>query len=165
MYDEKIALLIDGQWCDGSEGKSEALLNPATGEEIGRVPHASKTDLDRALAAADRGFKVWKAMTPHERYKIIMKAADLIEADVERIARILTMENGKPLAEARGEILFSVEATRWYAEEGKRAYGRVVPGRLPNQRQIVLKEPVGVVAAFAAWNFPASNVIRKLAGL
>ncbi|RDV04663.1 NAD-dependent succinate-semialdehyde dehydrogenase [Undibacter mobilis] len=164
MYDEKIALLIDGQWCDGSEGKSEALLNPATGEEIGRVPHASKADLDRALAAADRGFKVWKAMTPHERYKIIMKAADLIEADVERIARILTMENGKPLAEARGEILFSVEATRWYAEEGKRAYGRVVPGRLPNQRQIVLKEPVGVVAAFAAWNFPASNVIRKMAG-
>ncbi len=164
MYEERIALLIDGVWSEGSDGKSEALLNPATGEEIARVPHASATDLDRALAAAEKGFKVWKAMTAIERCRIMMKAADLIDADIERIARVLTMENGKPLAEARGEIAFSAEATRWYAEEGKRAYGRIVPGRISNQRQIVLKEPVGVVAAFAAWNFPASNVIRKLAG-
>ncbi|MBN9548936.1 MAG: NAD-dependent succinate-semialdehyde dehydrogenase [Alphaproteobacteria bacterium] len=164
MYDEKIQLLINGVWRDGSEGKSQPLINPATGEEIARVPHASPADLDEALASADRGFRVWKAMTAIDRYRIMMKAADLIDADNERIARILTMENGKPLVEARGEVAFSADATRWYAEEGKRAYGRIVPGRLPNQRQIVLKEPVGVVAAFAAWNFPASNVIRKLAG-
>lgn len=164
MYDEHIALLIDGVWREGSEGKSQPLVNPASGEEIARVPHASPADLDAALAAAERGFRVWKAMTAIERYRIMMKAADLIDADLERIARVLTMENGKPLAEARGEVAFSADVTRWYAEEGKRAYGRIVPGRLPNQRQIVLKEPVGVVAAFAAWNFPASNVIRKLAG-
>ena len=164
MYDEQIALLIDGVWRAGSEDKSQPLLNPATGEEIARVPHASSADLDEALVAAEKGFRVWKAMTAIERYRIMMKAADLIDADIERIARNLTMENGKPLAEARGEVAFSADVTRWYAEEGKRAYGRIVPGRLPNQRQIVLKEPVGVVAAFAAWNFPASNVIRKLAG-
>ncbi|SNB77131.1 succinate-semialdehyde dehydrogenase / glutarate-semialdehyde dehydrogenase [Arboricoccus pini] len=164
MYDEKIQLLIDGVWREGSEGKSQPLVNPATGEEMASVPHASSADLDEALAAADKGFRVWKSMTAIERYRIMMKAADLIDADLERIARLLTMENGKPLVESRGEVAFSADATRWYAEEGKRAYGRIVPGRIANQRQIVLKEPVGVVAAFAAWNFPASNVIRKVAG-
>lgn len=164
MYDEKIELFIDGVWRQGSGGRSQAVLNPATGEEIARVPHASPDDLEQALVAAEKGFRVWKDKTAIERYRIMMKAADLIDADSDRIAHVLTMENGKPLAEARAEISFAADATRWYAEEGKRAYGRIVPGRLPNQRQIVLKEPVGVVVAFAAWNFPASNVIRKLAG-
>ncbi|MGA0542849.1 NAD-dependent succinate-semialdehyde dehydrogenase [Neotabrizicola sp. VNH66] len=164
MYEEKIELLIDGTFRQGSEGKSQPLLNPATGEEIATVPHASPADLDAALAAADRAFPLWKAETPLARYKILMKAADLIDQRLETIARVLTMENGKPLAEARGEIAFSAEATRFYAEEGKRSYGRIVPGRVPGQRQMVHKEPVGVVVAFAAWNFPASNVIRKVAG-
>ncbi|MBL4930024.1 NAD-dependent succinate-semialdehyde dehydrogenase [Fuscibacter oryzae] len=164
MYEEKIQLLIDGTFRDGSEGKSQPLLNPATGEQIATVPHASPTDLDQALAAAERAFAAWKAETAITRYKIMMKAADLIDQRLETIARVLTMENGKPLAESRGEVAFSAEATRWYAEEGKRVYGRIVPGRVVGQRQMVLKEPVGVVVAFAAWNFPASNVIRKVAG-
>lgn len=164
MYDERIELFIDGIWREGSEGKSQPLLNPATGEEIARVPYASGSDLDAALQAAQKAFGIWKAMTAIERYRIMMKTADLIDAENERIARVLTMENGKALTESRMEVAFAADATRWYAEEGKRAYGRIVPGRLPNQRQIVLKEPVGVVAAFAAWNFPASNVIRKVAG-
>lgn len=162
LYDEKIELLIDGEWCQGSTGESEVLENPATGEALGTVPHASDADLARALDAAQRGFKVWKAMTAQARYVIMMKAAELIEARKERIGRLLTLENGKPLAEAVPEVQFAADATRWYAEEGKRAYGRIVPARTPNVRQIVLKEPVGPVAAFAAWNFPASNVIRKI---
>jgi succinate-semialdehyde dehydrogenase/glutarate-semialdehyde dehydrogenase len=164
MYTETLALLIDGNWRDGSEGKGEPLINPATGEVIGTVPHASIADLDEALAASARGFKVWKAMTALQRYQIMSKAADLIEARKPEIARNLTLENGKILPEAIGEVQFAADATRWYAEEGKRAYGRIVPARLPGIRQMVFKEPVGPVAAFAAWNFPASNVIRKIAG-
>ncbi|SON54357.1 Alpha-ketoglutaric semialdehyde dehydrogenase [Hartmannibacter diazotrophicus] len=164
MYDEKIELLIDGEWCQGSDGKAEDLINPATEEVLAEVPHASVADLDRALAASARGFKVWKAMTAQARHVIMMKAAELIEARKERIGRLLTMENGKPLAEAVPEVQFAADATRWYAEEGKRAYGRIVPARLPGVRQMVVKEPVGPVVAFAAWNFPSSNVIRKVAG-
>ncbi len=154
MYDETIDLLIDGVFRKGSEGKEQPLINPATGAQIATVPHASVADLDAALEAAQRAFGPWKAQTAIARYKIMMKAADLIDARLETIARVLTMENGKPLAESRGEVAFSAEATRWYAEEGKRAYGRIVPGRVPGQRQMVYKEPVGVVVAFAAWNFP-----------
>lgn len=164
MYSEKLELLIDGVWSAGSEGKGEDLINPATGEVLAWLPHASAADLDRALEASDKGFKVWKAMTAQQRAVIMNKAADLIEARKNDIARILTQENGKPLAEATGEVQFSADATRWYAEEGKRAYGRIVPARLPGVRQMVFKEPIGPVAAFAAWNFPASNVIRKIAG-
>lgn len=164
MYSEKLELLIDGVWSAGSEGKGEDLVNPATGEVLARLPHASAADLDRALEASDKGFKVWKAMTAQQRAVIMNKAADLIEARKNEIARILTQENGKPLVEATGEVQFSADATRWYAEEGKRAYGRIVPARLPGVRQMVFKEPIGPVAAFAAWNFPASNVIRKIAG-
>lgn len=164
MYDIALKLLINGEWRDGSEGKSEPVLNPANGEVLGQLPHASIADLDDALAGAATGFKVWKSKTAQERYVIMMKAADLIEQRKDAIGRILTLENGKPLAEAVGEVVFSADATRWYAEEGKRAYGRIVPARLPGVRQIVHKEPVGPVLGFAAWNFPASNVIRKISG-
>lgn len=164
MYSEKIELLINGEWRQGSEGKSEPLINPATEEVLASVPHASPADLDEALAASARGFKVWKSTTAMQRWAIMDKAAALIEQRKDAIARTLTMENGKALAEATGEVQFAADATRWYAEEGKRAYGRIVPARIPGVRQMVLKEPVGPVAAFAAWNFPSSNVIRKISG-
>lgn len=164
MYSEKLELLIDGIWCAGSEGASEPLINPATEEPLGVLPHASRADLDRALTAAERAFPVWSAMSAMQRWAIMNKAADLIEQRKPEIARTLTLENGKPLTEALGEVQFAADATRWYAEEGKRAYGRVVPGRLPGLRQLILKEPVGPVIGLAAWNFPASNVIRKVAG-
>lgn len=161
-YSETVALYIDGDWITSDMRDSTPLMDPGTGQQIGAVPHATTQDLDRCVAAALRGFAVWKEMTPHARARIMNDAADLIELGVDDIARTLTLENGKPLAEARGEVLFAAEATRWYAEEGKRAYGRIVPSRTPGMRQMVLKEPVGPVAAFAAWNFPASNVIRKI---
>lgn len=164
MYTETIEILIDGKWRLGSEGKSESLFDPATGDVIADVPHASNADLAQALTSSMQGFKTWKAMTALQRWVIMDKAASLIESRKADIARTLTMENGKALVESIGEVQFSADATRWYAEEGKRAYGRIVPARIPNVRQMVLKEPVGPVAAFAAWNFPASNVIRKIAG-
>ncbi|MEO9338712.1 NAD-dependent succinate-semialdehyde dehydrogenase [Mesorhizobium sp. SB112] len=164
MYHERLELLINGVFRQGSEGAGEDLIDPGTGDVLGHLPHASTADLDEALSASARGFKVWKAMTAIQRFAIMYKAADLIEARKAEIARTLTLENGKTLAEAAGEVQFSADVVRWYAEEGKRAYGRIVPARLPGVRQMVFKEPVGPVAAFAAWNFPASNVIRKIGG-
>lgn len=164
MYSEKIELLIDGEWTQGSDGMTEELINPATEECLASVPHATKADLDRALAAAAIGFRVWKAMTAMQRATIMHKAADHIEERKDIIARTLTLENGKAIGEATGEVQFAADATRWYAEEGKRAYGRIIPARLPGVRQMMFKEPVGPAVAFAAWNFPASNVIRKIAG-
>ena len=160
MYSEKIEMLINGQWCQGSEGKSQPLLNPATEEIIAEVPHASKTDLDNALQASAEGFSVWRNIPPLQRQSIMEKAARLMEDRIEEIAKNLTMEMGKPLAEAKVELGFVIDATRWYAEEGKRAYGRLVPSRIPGVRQMVTKEPVGPACAFVAWNFPGTNSIR-----
>ena len=164
MYSEKIEMLINGQWCLGSEGKSQPLLNPATEEIIGEVPHASKSDLDNALQASAEGFETWKNVTPLERQAIMEKAARLMEDRKEDIAKTLTMEMGKPLAEAKVELGFVIDVTRWYGEEGKRAYGRLVPSRFPGARQMVIKEPVGPAGDFVAWNFPGTNSIRKIAG-
>jgi succinate-semialdehyde dehydrogenase/glutarate-semialdehyde dehydrogenase len=165
-YDEDIKLLIDGEWTPGLSGKASELLNPATGEVIGSVPHASASDLDRALEVSARAFRSWKNTIPAERGAILHRAAELMEKDIGRIARILTMEGGKTLTESKWELTFAIESLRWYAEEGRRAYGRVVPGRIMSHRQLILKEPIGPSAAFAAWNYPSSNVIRKIgAGL
>ena len=164
MFNEKIELLIDGAWCLGSEGETLPLLNPATGEEIATIPCASIEDLDRALIATQRAFEEWKQLTAAQRWTLLSKAADLLEVRKPEISRVLTQENGKSLQEATGEVQFCVDAIRWYAEEGKRAYGRIIPARNPLVRQSVLKEPVGPALGFAAWNFPAGNVALKIAG-
>jgi succinate-semialdehyde dehydrogenase/glutarate-semialdehyde dehydrogenase len=164
MFNEKIELLIDGAWCLGSEGETLPLLNPATGAEIATIPCASIEDLDRALNATQRAFEEWKQLTAAQRWTLLSKAADLLEVRKPEISRVLTQENGKSLQEATGEVQFCVDAIRWYAEEGKRAYGRIIPARNPLVRQSVLKEPVGPALGFAAWNFPAGNVALKIAG-
>ncbi|MCS3416007.1 succinate-semialdehyde dehydrogenase/glutarate-semialdehyde dehydrogenase [Pseudomonas sp. BIGb0450] len=164
MFNEKIELLIDGAWCLGSEGETLPLLNPATGAEIATIPCASIEDLDRALIATQRAFEEWKQLTAAQRWTMLSKAADLLEFRKPKISRVLTQENGKSLQEATGEVQFCVDAIRWYAEEGKRAYGRIIPARNPLVRQSVLKEPVGPALGFAAWNFPAGNVALKIAG-
>ncbi len=164
MAYEKLQLLIDGEWSDGTSGKTQAVINPATEEVLGELPHASAADLDRALEASARGFKVWRAVPAEQRQRIMEGAARLLEERKEAVAENLTREMGKPLAEARLELDFTINVLRWYGEEGKRAYGRLVPPRIPNMRQMVMKEPVGPVAAFVAWNFPGVNVIRKIAG-
>lgn len=163
MAYEDAQLLIDGEWRRG-EGPGEDIINPATGETLARCGHASAAELDAAVDAAVRGFAVWKAKTPLERQQVMERAARALEARADEAARTLTLEMGKPLAEARLEIGFAVDLIRWYGEEGKRAYGRMVPSRNAAIRQMVTKEPVGPVAAFTAWNFPSTNVIRKVAG-
>jgi len=163
-YPSDLALLIDGTWRAGATGVTEPVINPATDEVLAHVPHAAPADLDEALEASARGFAVWRATPPLERQRVMETAARLLEERREGIARALTLENGKPLAEARAELDFAIGVLRWYAEEGKRAYGRVVPSRVPGMRQTVISEPVGPALAFVAWNFPAVNVMRKIGG-
>ena len=156
-------LYIDGQWQDAADGRTLAVHNPATGVEIGRVAHAGIADLDRALAAAQKGFEIWRDMPPIERAKTMRRAAALMRERAAEIGALLTQEQGKPLAEAQGEAMASAEIIEWFADEGQRVYGRLVPSRFNiAHRQMVLKDPVGVVAAFTPWNFPINQVVRKM---
>jgi succinate-semialdehyde dehydrogenase/glutarate-semialdehyde dehydrogenase len=155
-------LLIGGEWRDAKGRKSEPVLDPSTEEEIAPLPHASAKDLDDALRAAERGFAVWRATAPRERGKIMKRAADLMRERSEELARVASLESGKIIHETRVEVALSAEILEWYAEEGRRAYGRVIPPRAPGTRMTVRKEPVGPVAALAPWNFPLGNPARKL---
>jgi succinate-semialdehyde dehydrogenase / glutarate-semialdehyde dehydrogenase len=162
MY-PKVELFISGEWC-GVEGReSLPVLNPATGEAIGSVPVATAADLDRALASVARGFVAWRSVSPFDRCKRLRAAANLLRERVGTIAPILTMEQGKPIAQARTEVLNSADLTDWFAEEGRRAYGWVIPARVDGVHQVAVKEPVGPVAAFSPWNFPMSQAVRKVA--
>ena len=155
-------LLIDGQWCDAADGRTLAVVNPSTGAEIGRVAHAGIADLDRALAAASKGFAAWRAMPAIERAKIMRAAAGLLRERADAIATMMSQEQGKPLAEAKGETLMAADIIEWFADESRRVYGRLVPPRNMAVQQQVLKEPVGPVAAFTPWNFPINQVVRKV---
>lgn len=156
-------LFINGRWHDAADGRTIAVTNPATDQEIGRVACATKADLNRALEAAQKGFETWRDMTAADRSKIMRKAAGLIRERAGAIGHLLTQEQGKPLAEARSEALAAADIVEWFAEEGFRVYGRIVPprGNL-GMRQMVLKEPVGPVAAFTPWNFPINQAVRKI---
>ena len=155
-------LFIAGEWQDAADGRSLAVFNPATGKEIGRVAHAGIKDLDRALAAAQKGFEVWRDVPAFERAKIMRRAAALMRERAGAIGAVLTQENGKPLAEAKGEAMAAADIIEWFADEGMRVYGRIVPSRNLAVRQLVVKDPVGPVAAFTPWNFPINQVVRKL---
>jgi succinate-semialdehyde dehydrogenase/glutarate-semialdehyde dehydrogenase len=161
MYSD-VLLLIDGQWTKAAAGRSIPVVNPATGEPIGTVAHADKRDLDRALEAADKGFRQWRKVSAFDRSKIMRKAANLLRERADKIAPLLTLEQGKPLPEAKGETLAGADVIDWFAEEARRTYGRVIPARAEGVYQLVVKEPVGPVAAFTPWNFPINQVVRKL---
>ncbi|MFP3186452.1 MAG: NAD-dependent succinate-semialdehyde dehydrogenase [Paraburkholderia sp.] len=155
-------LLINNEWCDAASGKTLEVLNPATGKPIGKVAHAGIADLDRALAAAQKGFEAWRKIPAAERATTMRKAAALVRERASDIARLMTQEQGKPFAEARVEMLSAADIIEWFADEGRRVYGRVVPSRNLAAQQLVLKEPIGPVAAFTPWNFPVNQVVRKL---
>ena len=155
-------LLINGEWTDAKSGKTIDVINPATGKPIGKVAHAGIADLDQALASAQRGFEAWKNTSAPERANVMRKAAGLLRERADAIARLLTQEQGKPLIEARGEVMAGAEIIEWFADEGRRVYGRIVPSRNLAAQQLVLKEPVGPVAAFTPWNFPINQIVRKL---
>jgi len=155
-------LYIDGRWGPAVAGKTLPVVNPATGERIGSLARAEQADLDIALAAADRGFNVWRDMSAFERAKIMRAAAVLFRDRADEVAAILTQEQGKPLPEAKMETLASADIIDWFAGEAPRAYGRIIPARTTTAVQMVLREPVGPVAAFAPWNFPIAQVVRKI---
>ncbi|MFK4826092.1 NAD-dependent succinate-semialdehyde dehydrogenase [Paenochrobactrum sp. BZR 588] len=164
MYSEKLQLLINGRWI-GEEGgrKGEDVFNPADEQVLARLPHATRDDLDAALEAAQKAFRSWKKSSPMERSKIMRRAGDLIRERADEIARNMTLDQGKPFVEARGEIMACADLLDWHAEEGRRIYGRVIPARTENVRQLVVREPIGVCVAFTPWNFPANQAIRKIA--
>ena len=159
---ESLGLYIDGEFIEAQGRKTQPVLNPATDEVIAQLPHATKEDLDRALAAAQKAFVSWRKTSPMERSKILRKAGDLARERADHIAYNMTLDQGKPLAESKGEVIASADHTDWHAEECRRIYGRVVPSRQEGVRQLVLREPVGVVAAFTPWNFPFTQAIRKI---
>ena len=162
MY-EDLALYIDGEWCQGSTGDSEDVINPATEKVLGVLPHASPADLDRALDAADRGFRTWRAVKPLERAGILKRVGELIRARADHIARIMTLEQGKPLPESLAEVQITADSYEWAAEECKRTYGRIIPSRFDGTRMMAVYQPIGPVAAFSPWNFPALMPGRKVA--
>ena len=163
MYPD-VQLLIDGVWRGASNGATLSVVNPASGDVNGTVAHATRDDLDQALEAAKKGFRVWRKVSAYERSKVMRKAGQLLRDRCDTIATYLTMEQGKPLAEAKMEVMAAADVIDWFAEEGRRTYGRVVPARADGIYQLVIKEPVGPVAAFTPWNFPINQVVRKLSG-
>jgi succinate-semialdehyde dehydrogenase/glutarate-semialdehyde dehydrogenase len=162
MY-ENLELYIDGKFTKGDSGVFSDVLNPSKDTILGKLPHAKKPELDAALAAADKGYKLWKKVSAYERSKILRKAADLLRARADSIATVLTLEQGKVLAEAKLEVQGAADITDWFAEEGRRAYGRIIPARADGVRNMVILEPIGPVAAFAPWNFPVTQATRKIA--
>ncbi len=151
---ETYRMLIDGEWVDSSVDRYIEVVNPATGEVFARVPSAREEDVDRALRAAQAAFPAWSSLSPEQRGVYLWKAGDLLEQRKEPIGRLMTMEQGKPMKEAVGEIEKAVEMLRYFAEEGKRAYGQVIANTDPMIQSYVVKQPIGVVAALSPWNYP-----------
>ena len=160
----QLQMLIAGEWTNGTSGVTENVICPADGTVLGELPHASKEDLDDALNSSFEGFNKWRSETPLNRQSILEKAAKILEREFEKNSENLTREMGKPLVEAKIEMQVAIDLLRWYGEEGKRVYGRIIPSRIPNMEHEARKVPVGPVLAFVAWNFPATNVMRKVAG-
>jgi succinate-semialdehyde dehydrogenase/glutarate-semialdehyde dehydrogenase len=154
---------VDGTWVDAPDGKTVAVMNPASGEALGTVPSLGAAETASAVAAAHAAFPAWAAKTAKERATILRRWYELIVANADDIGTMMTAEQGKPLAEARGEVTYAASFVEWFAEEAKRMYGDVIPGHQADKRILVLRQPVGVVAAITPWNFPAAMITRKVA--
>jgi succinate-semialdehyde dehydrogenase/glutarate-semialdehyde dehydrogenase len=161
MY-PKLGLFIDGKFLTGEGRHNQEVRNPFD-NSIGWLPHATQSDLDAAIKAAERAFEAWRWSSPMTRSAVLRNVANLIREQSEQIAKALTMDQGKPLAEARAEVIGCAEHAEWHAEECRRIYGRVIPARHPNVKQTVIRQPVGVCAAFTPWNFPMNQSIKKIA--
>ncbi len=153
---------IDGQWCDADDGKTLAVNDPGSGKQLGTVPSMGTAETARAIAAADKALPAWRARTAADRAKLMRKLFDLMIAHQDDLGELLSREQGKPFAEAKGEIGYGASFIEWFAEEGKRAYGEVIPSHAADRRIVVLKQPIGVVAAITPWNFPTAMITRKL---
>ena len=157
-----VKLFINGEWRNAIGGETIPVIDPATEEVIGQIAHARKADLDLALEAAAKGFKVWRETSAFERSKIMRKAADLLRSRAETIAVMMTREQGKPLAQSKMEVMGAADTIDWFAEEARRTYGQIIPARFTGVSQLAMKVPVGPVAAFTPWNFPINQIVRKL---
>ncbi|HRD35150.1 MAG TPA: NADP-dependent succinate-semialdehyde dehydrogenase [Rhodocyclaceae bacterium] len=153
--------LVNGRWIGADSGATIEVHNPANGESLGTVPRMGAAETRRAIEAANAAGPAWRALTAGARSKVLRKWFDLIVANQEDLAVLMTSEQGKPLTEARGEVLYAASFIEWFAEEGKRIYGDVIPGHQPDKRIVVTKEPIGVCAAITPWNFPLAMITRK----
>jgi succinate-semialdehyde dehydrogenase/glutarate-semialdehyde dehydrogenase len=156
-------MYIDGKWCEADSGRTLGVINPATEEVVADVAYGGRAEAKRAVEAAGKAMPGWMKLTAWDRGKILKKTADLMRERADSIARTLTIEQGKPVAESKAEILHSADTFEWFAEEGKRAYGQLIPNSVPGKRHVTLKHPVGVVAAISPWNFPITLQSRKIA--
>lgn len=163
MYPQ-LKMLIDGVWEESPQSGRLEVLNPFDDSVLGELPMIDSEGLAKTVDSARRGFDIWSQMTPIERASILRRGAASIRAQEEEIARVITLEQGKIVAEARVEVKLAADALDWYADEGRRAYGRIIPSNTPDSCQMVIKEPVGVVAAFSPWNAPVMTAVRKIAG-
>ncbi|MHB1561337.1 MAG: NAD-dependent succinate-semialdehyde dehydrogenase, partial [Isosphaeraceae bacterium] len=156
-------MYIDGAWCDARDGRKIEVTNPADESVVAEVAYGGRADADRAIEAAARAFPAWRATSVQDRAKILKKTADLMRDRADRIARTLTSEQGKPLLEAKTEVLHTADTFEWFAEEGKRAYGRIIPAWNVTKRHYAISHPIGVVGTITPWNFPAALPSRKIA--
>jgi succinate-semialdehyde dehydrogenase/glutarate-semialdehyde dehydrogenase len=156
-------MYIDGKWCAADDGRTLTVTNPATEEGVADVAYGGRKETRRALEAAARALPGWMKLTAWDRAKVLKKTAELMRERLDSIARTLTMEQGKPLPESKAEVLHSADTFEWFGEEGKRAYGDVIPNSVPGKRHVTLKHPVGVCAAISPWNFPVTLQARKIA--
>ena len=152
---------VNGAWCDADDSRTIRVTNPATGAVIGTVPSMGAAETRRAIAAAAAAMPAWAAKTAKERSKVLRRWHDLMMENQEDLARLMTAEQGKPLAESRGEIAYAASFIEWFSEEAKRVYGDTIPAHLPDKRIVVIKQPIGVCAAITPWNFPAAMITRK----
>lgn len=159
----KTLAFIDGAWVAADSGSTHAIRNPSTGAEITQVPDLGAAETERAIAAAAAALPAWRAKTAKERGILLRRWYELILANQEDLAVLMTLEQGKPLAEARGEVAYGASFIEWFAEEGKRVYGEVIPAPTGDKRLLVIKQPVGVTAAITPWNFPIAMITRKVA--
>ncbi len=156
-------MYIDGRWCDAADGRTLAVINPADESTAAEVAHGGRAEAERAIDAAARALPSWRALSAYDRAKVLKKAADLMRDRADALARTLTTEQGKPLPEARAEVLHAADTFEWFAEEGKRAYGRIIPPTNVGKRHYAIKHPIGVVGTITPWNFPAALPSRKIA--
>ena len=154
---------INGEWISAESGKTFPVTNPANGDELARVADCSAAETTRAIAAAEAALPEWRAKTATDRAGILRRWHDLILENVDDLAMLMTLEQGKPLAEAKGEVRYGASFIEWFAEEGKRAYGDIIPPHMPGTRLLVIKQAIGVIAAITPWNFPNAMITRKVA--
>ena len=153
---------VAGRWCDADDGESADVTNPATGEILGKVPYMGRAETRRAIEAAKNAWEKWREVPARDRSAILRKWHDLMLANVDDLGKLMTAEQGKPLAEAKGEVAYAAGFIEWFAEQAKRVYGDSIPSPWEDRRLVVIKQPIGVCAAITPWNFPAAMITRKL---